>query len=312
MLGQNFCYCVVEKWNRFDEKKCFGIEILIRFQTDAIFQTRTYLINNPLCMKSNLKSVENTILIWAVKVNLKKLENMAQCKLCDKTFDTQVACQKHMKFDHLLENPFKCPFVTKVDSLKKSCTKQYGNYVDLVGHLQNRHGKNAINVTFVIEFFLPKSIEMTTVKEFTKENIQKNIKVSAEVRLHLRRAFKTTLRLVNKVLALNVTFVENVWLVKEISNHMSLLHILISKIMSKYLKLMKTNLIPMSSLKSPNATNVQNVTTFHWPNLWWGNTFLVFIALTMNRKMKYQRKNLFVTILILICHLFLLLTNNQQ
>ena len=167
---------------------------------------------------------------------------------------------------HLLKNPFKCPFVTKVDSLKKSCTKQYGNYVDLVGHLQNRHGKKCYKCDFCDRIFLTKSIEMSTVEEFTKENIQKNIKVSAEVRLPLRGAFKTTLRLVNKVLALNVTFVENVWLVKEISNHISLLHIPISKTLSKYLKLMKTNLIPMSSSKSPNATNVQNVTTFHWRN----------------------------------------------
>ena len=81
---------------------------------------------------------------------------MAQCKLCDKTFDTQVACKKHMKFDHLLKNPFKCPFVTKVDSLKKSCTKQYGNYVDLVGHLQNRHGKKCYKCDFCDRIFLTK------------------------------------------------------------------------------------------------------------------------------------------------------------
>ena len=138
------------------------------------------------------------------------METMAQCKLCDKTFDTQVACKKHIKFDHLLKNPFKCPFVTKINSLKKSCSKQYGNYVDLVGHLQNRHGKKCYKCDFCDRIFLTKSIEMSTVEEFTKENIQKNIKVSAEVRLHLRRAFKTTLRLVNKVLVLNATFVENV------------------------------------------------------------------------------------------------------
>ena len=69
MLGQNFCYCVVEKWNRFDEKKCFGIEILIRILIRVLNK------ESPV-YECNLKSVKNTILNWAVKVNL-KLENMA-------------------------------------------------------------------------------------------------------------------------------------------------------------------------------------------------------------------------------------------
>ena len=77
----------------------------------------------------NLKSVENIILIWAVEVNLKKLENMALCKLCDKAFDTHVkACKQGLGL--------KCDICGKCviseRNLKSHFTLAHPNIEDLV------------------------------------------------------------------------------------------------------------------------------------------------------------------------------------